>query len=625
MKTIVVYNPQKKPGEVWLPVLWAQAKTYYEKHGSQNWRWWPCYADSQGDNIEAVKEILEEAQPDVFAVSLYVWNYDLVNKVCAWVKQRWPKCIVISGGPHQYFKYDTDWFKKHPYFDASLPGDCFGERCIQQLLDSDLLDWDQISDVVYAHGKSRRIAHSKQITTVLQRQEFDYNWSALSSQRKELQHLLDYHRQRHHRLFAFSILETTRGCPYGCTYCDWGGGINTKVIKKDLSMVQLDIDALCTFDLDFVYFADANFGIFGDRDVKIMQYLVDSRKQNLQFFNVGYGGFAKTENRLAHIQKILSLDVKNNLSAQGEIKLSMQSLDPAVLKNIDRKNVSLEKQLKTYENLTSSLYVELIYGLPGMTLEKFYSELDTIGQYNLSIQWYPWQLLPETPAYDRSYRARYQLLTVSKNVDWLNSDNNNPSEIVVGTSSYNTDDYLEMLLASGMYRLLVQGGYLKSSVRWVKSQNISMGKIVQSLLQDFFLANPVFENEVAAIRKSWQEILQNPNQPVLLSVGENLVYPGLYFAARAFVDHDYFTSALASWLQSQWKIPKKLIAKDLAVTIHQQNVNTKVWQGWYLINYKLDVPESLPVFDQVMSKYPGFKNSGHIARGRRTFLGLFPL
>ena len=628
-KTIVVYNPQKKPGEVWLPVLWAQAKTYYEKHGTQKWRWWPCNADSQGEDIDAVKQILEQAQPDVFAVSLYVWNYDLVNQVCKWVRQRWPKCIIITGGPHQYFKHDIDWFRKHPYFDASLPGDCFGERCIQQLLDSAVLDWDQISDVVYARGKSRSVAYSKKITTPSQRQEFDYNWSAFDSQQKELQSLLDHHRQHHQRLFAFSILETTRGCPYGCTYCDWGGGINTKVIKRDLSFVQKDIDALCTFDLDFVYFADANLGIFGERDVKIMQYLVATRKQNLQFFNVGYGGFAKTENKLSHIQEILSLDIKNKLSAQGEIKLSMQSLDPEVLKNIDRKNVSLEKQLATYNKLTTfkrlPVYVELIYGLPGITLEKFYTELDQFGQHNLSVQWYPWQLLPETPAYDRNYRQQHQLVTVSKTVDWMESSNNNPSEIVVGAKSYTTDDYLEMLLASSMYRLLVQGGYLKSSVGWLTTNKIGLGKLVQHLVQEFFFKNPVFSKEVANIQLAWRNILQQPGQGVLLPVQDKLVYPGWYFAARAFVDHDYFTTTLATWIQSTWQVPKNLIAKDLATTIHSQNINTETWQGWFKTDYSLSVPESSPVFEQVMSKYSGFKDSGRIAYGRRRLLGILPL
>jgi hypothetical protein len=59
-KNIVIYNPIRFNGEAWLPVFWAQAKTYYERHGlkQDEWNWAPCYADSCGDNIEEVKEYL---------------------------------------------------------------------------------------------------------------------------------------------------------------------------------------------------------------------------------------------------------------------------------------------------------------------------------------------------------------------------------------------------------------------------------------------------------------------------------------------------------------------------------------------------------------------------------------
>jgi hypothetical protein len=34
-KTVVVYSPSRFQNEVWLPALWSQAKTYYEKHGKK--------------------------------------------------------------------------------------------------------------------------------------------------------------------------------------------------------------------------------------------------------------------------------------------------------------------------------------------------------------------------------------------------------------------------------------------------------------------------------------------------------------------------------------------------------------------------------------------------------------
>ena len=130
-KNIIVANFPRFSGEIWMPFLWAQAKTYYELYGERTdeWNWVPCYHDVfSSEYNDQVKELIRQNPPDIFAISLYVWNYTQAFEIAAWVKEQWPDCVIISGGPHQYFKHDIDWFKKHPYLDASLPGDCYGEQ-----------------------------------------------------------------------------------------------------------------------------------------------------------------------------------------------------------------------------------------------------------------------------------------------------------------------------------------------------------------------------------------------------------------------------------------------------------------------------------------------------------------
>ena len=99
-KNIVVYSPSRFSNEVWLPVLWAQAKTYYERNGknTDQWNWAPCTADIYSDDLNKVKITLGHIEPDVFAVSLYVWNYNIGHKIAQWVKQQWPKCRGIQSG-----------------------------------------------------------------------------------------------------------------------------------------------------------------------------------------------------------------------------------------------------------------------------------------------------------------------------------------------------------------------------------------------------------------------------------------------------------------------------------------------------------------------------------------------
>ena len=70
-KTIMVYNPTRIGNEAWLPLLWAQSKTYYERHGKKKdqWNWAPCYADGFGDDFEKIKSLISQIKPDVFAMN----------------------------------------------------------------------------------------------------------------------------------------------------------------------------------------------------------------------------------------------------------------------------------------------------------------------------------------------------------------------------------------------------------------------------------------------------------------------------------------------------------------------------------------------------------------------------
>lgn len=626
-KTVVVYNPSRLTREAWLPVLWAQAKTYYERHGNNQWTWAPCYADSQGHNIEETKRILTQLNPDVFAVSLYVWNYQIAHSVMSWVKSNFPKCVIVTGGPHQYFKHNDNWFQDYPYIDASLPGDSYGEICFKEILDNldadNRIDWNTVSNICFPYGNSRFKKYSTKQYNKQTKKEFDYNWSAIQSQFNDLKNYVSYVKSFDPETTILSIVESTRGCPYGCTYCDWGGGINTSVVQKPMDAIKQDIDALCKLDLSFLYFADANFGIFGQRDVDIIRYLAKQRNRHSAKFTVGYGGFAKTENKLEYIREILKTDIENKLSALGEFKISIQTLDPDVLKRIDRKNVPLQKQIEVLQSLGNiqrlPLHVELIYGLPGMTIDKFYYELDVLGDQQLSIQWYPWILLPEAPSYSRQYRKQEQIQTVVKNVGWWWSDDyNTQNEIVVETSTYSKDQYLEMLLASGFYKLFVQGGYLKHILVWLKQHNVGIGQLVRDIFKEFLNQNSWMQQAQTA----WKlRALADPNSGCFIKIDHQDVYLGLYFVAISFLHYQEFTIPLTQWIQKKYQCPQHIIDQDLACTVHQGNYGTVKWQGLHRIDYRKSKFGTDPLND-ILLQMVQFKQSGHIFHAQKRLLGL---
>ena len=627
-KTLVICNFPRFSTEIWLPHLWASAKTYYEQYGQRQseWEWAPCTMDLyDSDYKDKIKELLLANPPTVFAISLYVWNYTLAHEMAKWVKTTWPECIVISGGPHQYFKHDLNWFKEHWYLDASLPGECYGELCFKELLDNyddttNTVKWNQVSDVKYA-SKSRNILSSTKSMSRSDKKSFEYNWSPIHTQLNELKQYAQNREQLMPKSMLLGILETTRGCPYGCTYCDWGGGTNTTVIQKDLAVVKQDIDAITEFDLTFLYIADANFGIFGQRDVDVMRYLVTRRKDQAQVFKTGYGGFAKTENRLEYIREILTLDVKNDLSLTKELKLSLQSLDEQVLKNIDRKNIDLDQQLEVYNPLAKDqqipMYVEMIMGLPGLDLDKYYYELDVLGQNKLSVQWFEWILLPETPAYAQAYRTQYGIQTIHKYKGWACPEGHSDREVVVGCSSFTTDDYLQMLLSNSLYHLLVQGGFYKKTFTWI---NQPYGKIIRDIYEEYFVK--LCRDQLAHVQRRWQQILSDSDSCCTVEVAGEEVYMQWYFIMLAFTQPNEFSIPLINWIREKYHVPAQIIEQDQSLTLTLDNINKNIFKGYYSVDFRKEygpINSNLQIIEGLFRTYT---KSGYVMRGQKKLLGL---
>src|SRR5690606_16688595 len=70
------------------------------------------------------------------------------------------------------------------------------------------------------------------------------------------------------------VLETIRGCPYGCTFCDWGSATLSRIRKFDLDRVFAELEWCAEHHMLTVGIADANFGIF-ERDVQIAEKIAE--------------------------------------------------------------------------------------------------------------------------------------------------------------------------------------------------------------------------------------------------------------------------------------------------------------------------------------------------------------
>lgn len=622
-KNIVVCNFPRFSSEIWFPYLWLQAKSYYEQFGQRQdeWHWCPSYVDFYDQqHIDDIKQQILKDNPTILAFSLYVWNFELSMEIAQWAKKTLPGCLIITGGPHQFEKHDPNWFKDHWYIDASLPSDCYGELCFQEILDNynnGKVKWNNVSDIKYPFGKDRVALSSPKTLAKADRSKFYFDYSIFSMRQADLDDFVREKSLRFPKSIMLTVLETTRGCPYGCTYCDWGGGIKTKVIKKSLESVQADIDTLFNYKLAYIYLSDANFGIFGERDVDILKYFVQVKKANNSRAQIGYGGLAKTANKLEYLKEIVKLDVENKLGNQQDIKLSIQTLDKDILKNIDRESIDFNLQIESFGPLANTgkipMYAEIIMGLPGMKLSKYYYELDVFGEHRLPVQWYAWILLPEAPSFSKQYRDQYKIKTVLKSNGWHVKEDTFHAEIVVSAEGYSTDDYLTMLLSSSLYTAFIQGRFLKNTIEYLQSQNVKLGMLCQSIIGNF-------DYGFDQVYSDWQQIMDDYSKACYFNVAGNSVPVLHYFAAKAFYQHSDFTVNLTLWLKHKYSIPDSIINQDLMLAINQERFGRVIRHGLTWVDYRKN--KAPATFDSIINIFRGFEHSTSIMQGSKKFLNL---
>ena len=274
--------------------------------------------------------------------------------------------------------------------------------------------------------------------------------------------------------YPFScVLETNRGCPFDCCYCDWGE-LGSPVRLFPLEKVFAELEWISDNNIEFVYCVDANFGMF-ERDYQIAEKLVELKERNNHPSRLQVSYAKNNPDMVFKINKLLS---QHGIGKGATI--SLQSMSEDVLKNIGRSNIDrreYKRLLKMYNDAGISTYTELIIGLPGETLDSFKNglcELLELGQHK-SVSTYHCELLPNSRMSTKEFREKYQIGTVSTALEQYHCENMEDtlsgfSNLVVSTSTMSQDEWIHANLFSSFLQAFHHLGLTQSLAIYARQE-----------------------------------------------------------------------------------------------------------------------------------------------------------
>ncbi len=311
--------------------------------------------------------------PHVVGLSNYAWSSDLNEKLSRWIKSVSPKTITVFGGPN--INYSQQGYKR--FFATHDSADFYilheGEAPFVNLLthiidkgsDLSMLKNNAIDGALFYDKGSQSVIKGPGLPRIKELDEIPSPY---------LTGILD----QFFDSYLIPIMETSRGCPYTCTFCAQGISSHNKVGFFDLERVKDDLNYIIKRlkNANMITFADANFGI-AERDLEIAKHVAKLKKENPIFHKINLN-WAKNQSRL--------IDIINTLK-DNSIVISLQSLDKTVLKNIKRNNIKLSVFKEIIDKINALGGVsgtEVILGLPGETKVSHLETLRKLFDWNVS-------------------------------------------------------------------------------------------------------------------------------------------------------------------------------------------------------------------------------------------------
>lgn len=516
-KTVLISEPQlMEMGLPYLPIMWGILKTYWEKQetGKECLDWLPPI--SQPAEVSTLLRPYQDTPIDVLGLSCYTWNWTLQCQIAQAVKALHPQCVVVAGGPDPDYK-DPDFFKKYPFIDMVAVRD--GEVTFTQILNR-----------VLEHGDTRELlADRKSFLDIpglyLPGSEAGgHIFTGPTLVPTEFLHSPYIEQTAHYEKIratfgadVIAVWETNRGCPFSCSFCDWGSNTMSRLRRFDMERIRAEVEWFAHMKVTFIMLADANFGIL-ERDLEIADILneVNQKRSYPKYFS--YNTAKNSPERTVAIAKKF---LKSGLMSMHV--LSIQHTNRDVLAATDRANISTKKQFEVTRELMADgvpVFVQLILGIPGDRLELWQACFSDLMEWGIHGSYFvfPYSLLPNAPAAEPEYMQKWEIETIDRYV-LLNHGERKPgpfdpiketkSRLIVKTKTYSRADWVEMNAYTAYIKAVHNGSMTQLIALYLRfTHDVTYNEFYTDLFANFFTKASPSQAWHQAVKAHYQYYLE---------------------------------------------------------------------------------------------------------------------
>jgi len=420
--------------------------------------------------------------PQIACFSNYIWNENLCYQIASRIKKKYPKTIIVFGGPNYPLEVQEqeEFLKDHRDIDFNIVKE--GEEAFVKLL-----------NVLF---------------------EYDFDIEKIKKQRIKIgscHYLIDGEFIRGELLPVISnlddipspyllglcdkilnqnlipLVQYARGCPFACSFCQDGDEYYNKVRRFSLNRIKEELNYLAKKSkAQTLYCGDLNFGMYKE-DLDICKEIASVQTKY---------GWPK------HFDGILGKNKKERIIEAASIvgqtffSAAVQSSDEQVLKNVERSNISIKKMFEIVQEAKkseSTVFSELILGLPGDTKESHIkSNIELIDAEVDVVRSHQFAMLPAAEASSKTQRKKYRLITrfrvLPKTVvpyKLFGEEFFAPEidEICVATNTLSFEDYLECRQFNLTVEIFYNGGIFEDMFRLMKKRDVMISSFIVDIHQ----------------------------------------------------------------------------------------------------------------------------------------------